>query len=389
VGPIAGYGSTLGQFGSGLAILIGHLRGTTVGLFAPAQNSPGSGSEVRYQPSVRLVYTFDPANPLQILRILTALRQWEPSLIVFDLTPTTLGKSTLPNLTLMILPLLSRVIGGQEVVAVLHNSATTTDYGQLGYVRLYDKLRGRALRLLEFCLFTTVQTVFLLQSYQRRAQLVTKSQVGFDPFWFVEGIPSLTTRESPLTEVVTRKPGSDKKPTILMHGNWGPQKDIEAALRALRELKSHKDFHLQISGKLNPSFPSYYTEFERAVLQFADLSLELLGELNERQVREAFTRADVVVLPYRTSGGRSGVIELAKLYDCKVVAPRLREIEDQTAGRPGVILFESGQILEGITEALSQVSCEQDSQIDFRLKVRAALECARDLLQRGHKVPGS
>ena len=90
-------------------------------------------------------------------------------------------------------------------------------------------------------------------------------------------------------------------PVILLHGFWGPQKNIEFALETLKSLKDNNyKFHLIISGGINVHFPKYelYPKFEASLVSEEPwLIITVLANTDERMGIKSPSKFIKLLLP--------------------------------------------------------------------------------------------
>jgi glycosyltransferase involved in cell wall biosynthesis len=122
---------------------------------------------------------------------------------------------------------------------------------------------------------------------------------------------------------------------VLMFGHMGPSKGLSTLLKAFEELVTEKnDVKLVIAGASHPNFPGYLESYGKIFIPKVDF----LGYVHEEDLAKVFGIADVVVLPYLTATGTSGVFHLACSYGKPVVASDLPEIREMVAEGAAALL---------------------------------------------------
>lgn len=164
-----------------------------------------------------------------------------------------------------------------------------------------------------------------------------------------------------------------------MHGFWGPQKNIEMSLSALKKLKEEgKKFRLVISGGVNKHFPEYERKFNDLVNSYSDIIDEYLGTVTEKDIMKIFINANLLILPYNAPGGLSGVLEQAIFYDLPTIAIDFPEFEEQAIGTSCVKLVNSDNFFSTLANYLQFVADER--KINIRDKIIKAIVNVRQLL---------
>ena len=171
-------------------------------------------------------------------------------------------------------------------------------------------------------------------------------------------------------------------PTILMHGSWGPQKNIELGLMVLKKLKSEGEkFRLVISGGLNHHFPEYKRKFQEFLHSYSNVIYEYLGPVTEINIMKIFLKASLLILPYNTPGGFSGVLELAIFFEVPTIAIDFPEFREQATGINFVRLVDSEDGLKLIIKELLSGSTVKNIEIAVNKKIHQAVNNILPLLE--------
>lgn len=138
---------------------------------------------------------------------------------------------------------------------------------------------------------------------------------------------------------------------ILMFGHISPYKELPIILEAFRKLsKEREDLKLIVAGSSHPNFPGYLERFRDSANQ---AGVEYLGYIEEELTR-LFASAELVVLPYLTATGTSGVFHLACGHGKPVIASDLPEIREMIAEGASALLVPPGDP-EALKEAIKRV----------------------------------
>lgn len=240
-----------------------------------------------------------------------------------------------------------------HIQTIYHNSVFTNDARRLGYDSAFDKLRLFLLRIVERTLFKNVPTFVLLKLYKHRIEeSIGKNQVQLLPIRYLEAITTLYINK--VLNKETLKIEKKDAPTILMHGSWGPQKNIELGLSSLRNLKKQGiKFKLIISGGTNHHFSNYEEKFHELLASYSDVINEYLGPIDERRILEIFLDTSLLILPYNTPGGHSGVLEQAIFYETPTVVLDFPEYREQAKGVASVKITSKTDFEKSIYEMLT------------------------------------
>jgi glycosyltransferase involved in cell wall biosynthesis len=199
-------------------------------------------------------------------------------------------------------PILFR-LSGKRVVVTLHNMPDFVDVQKISgnyHIGFGARLLGR-LAVWLYCRANVVcVTVKHYEQYLRskyRARVVFVEHGCYEPTEF--------------SQSRTRK--------ILAFGYITPYKDYETLFRAFRRVASFDpSAQLVIAGTSHPFFPEMLSRVKNAGTDVPNLSF--VGHVEEDQISGLFDSAAVVVLPYLTSTGTSGVFHMACCHGRAVIA---------------------------------------------------------------------
>ena len=179
-------------------------------------------------------------------------------------------------------------------------------------------------------------------------------------------------------------------PTILMHGSWGPQKNIELGLMTLNKLKREGvKFRLVISGGLNPHFPEYKRKFQELLHCYSEVIDEYLGPVTEKDIMKIFLDAHLLILPYNTPGGHSAVLEQAMFFEVPNIAIDFPEFREQANGTSNVKLVSHAEFPFALACCLESLEGMRKIYINGKImlvgaNIRRILDYAMDT--KGKKI---
>ena len=138
-------------------------------------------------------------------------------------------------------------------------------------------------------------------------------------------------------------------PQILLHGFWGPQKNIEFALQTLKSLKdSNYKFNLIISGGINVHFPEYKKYFKDILNKYNDIISNYLGYVPEKNLMGLFVNADLILMPYNVPGGQSGVLEMSSFFGNNVICLDFPEFREEVKDDDNIVLVDKNNFYKEI-----------------------------------------
>jgi glycosyltransferase involved in cell wall biosynthesis len=249
-------------------------------------------------------------------RLLSAIQKVKPDVVWFNMGFSTFARSPLAALLSITSPAMARALGFYTHVT-LHTLFERINLKDSG-VRMEHayKLGGHiATRVLLGANDVSV----LLPSF--RAELIHKYGVDASRVHFQ---PHGTFSAGSTTGRLYR---ARRKRIILAFGYWGTYKRVDLLLRSFCAA-SEELLHLRllIAGLTHPGNPGY---LESLHAQYADrLDIKFLGYVREDDVPDLFRRADLVVLPYSSAAGTSGVVHQACEWGVPMLAADIPEMQE-------------------------------------------------------------
>jgi glycosyltransferase involved in cell wall biosynthesis len=140
-------------------------------------------------------------------------------------------------------------------------------------------------------------------------------------------------------------------PELLFFNTLAPYKGLEVLLAAYRLLLTRNPaLRLTIAGAEHPRFPGYSQSLQG---EYAGLAgIRWLGQVPENSLRELFSRAQIVALPYTASTGSSSVLYRAAMWGRAMVASDLAETKSVAVERGLTVEFFSNRDPAGLARAI-------------------------------------
>jgi len=244
-------------------------------------------------------------DPRNAQRLLAQIRQIDPDVVWFNLLFTTFGHNPLAAFCGLATPLLTRLKGHYTHVT-LHHLMEAVDLNDAGvrFPRLYRAAGAMATRMLLMSNSLTVlmpnYRKILMEQYGRGIVQLRAHGILTRPEY-----PEFARRGNPVQR-------------ILAFGKWGTYKRLEPMIKAFQQLSAGMpNVKLVVAGGDHPRTPGYVASIAR---QFEnDSRIEFTGYVPEESVPELFRTASVVVMPYSSSTGSSGVAHVACAFGLPII----------------------------------------------------------------------
>jgi glycosyltransferase involved in cell wall biosynthesis len=371
-----------GNSTTGFALLWASLPSVqSVEVFAPvgSQLPPGAPpGKIRIRPAWQL------DSPRSLRQVARAIEAAAPGLdrIAFNIHLTSFGRRPWTNVTGLLLPGRVARRTGRRPLVFLHHLLETQDVGPLGYRP--TAFTRWLVRFLERRLLRRTRVVVPLASQATRVEEVFGVRPDHVMPAFVEAVPSGILRPA------GADPGADRgtEPLgapirVLLFGYWGPQKEVEGVLGDLAEVHARgAAVRVTVSGEVNVNFPEFAARLARARSTLDPSVFQFRGGIPETDVPSVLAAHDVLLLPYRATGGYSGAMNLAAPSGIGIVAydlPQLRETASELGIPVEFIPPRDVAALERAIRSARTRGAKGPPPTDFRAKAVAA---AQDLLDR-------
>ena len=368
VGDFLNHGKSLATTGTSIVFLLSMMEEIeTIDIYCPIENK--SVESITLPSKVRVIETYRYDKASSLVKLL-GVQHSSYDKIIFNLLPTAFGSSSITNAFGICIPIiLVRLFRMNSVEVVYHNSAFTNDIRKLGYTSIYDRFRSRMLRIIEASIFKNVPTFVLLKIYKDQIHTaLKKDKVRYLNAKYLEAIATVFLNNMHGMDIISL--GKDKNiPNILLHGSWGPQKNIELGIETLNKIRNDGvKFNLTITGGMNHHFPEYEKHFMEILdkYHFADC---YKGPVTEKEIFTLFTTSDLLLLPYNTPGGHSGVLEQTIFFEVPTIAIDFPEYREQAEGIKTIALVSSAGFYEALREYLLKGSSPKSIKIKEKLEI--------------------
>jgi glycosyltransferase involved in cell wall biosynthesis len=251
---------------------------------------------------------------LNPLRLLTHIAKHKPDVVWFNIGFSTFARNPVAAFLSLTVPAFTRMAGIYTHIT-LHTIFERIDLADAGirWPSLY-RLAGRlATRLL----LLSGDVSVLLPSFQ--ADLIRdygkSARVHYRPHGTFEGAARTRTRRADTGQRI-----------ILAFGYWGTYKRLETLLESMNAVSSAvPNAMLVVAGTNHPSTPGYLESLQQ---KYTGQAVRFHGYVPEGDLPSLFEISSVLVLPYSSAAGTSGVMHQACQYGLPIVATSIPEIQE-------------------------------------------------------------
>ena len=288
------------------------INGQSTDITAPASANSWA-AQTRFIPCWRF------NSSLNSWRILRAVQQSKPDVVIFNIQFASFGDRKIPAALGLMAPALLRLCG-VPTVALLHNIMETVDLKSAGFN--YSPLLERVIRLIGWIVTSLVLRANCVAVTIPKYVEILEERYGANNVLLAPH-GSFASELLPPTFDLPQGPLQ-----IMTFGKFGTYKRVETLVEAfhLLQAKHNEALELVIAGTDSPNSPNY---LENVAKQYANVpNIRYTGYVREEDVPHIFGEAAAVVFPYSSTTGSSGVLHQAGEYGKAVVLPRIGDLAE-------------------------------------------------------------
>ncbi len=300
-------------------------------------------SEAGCKVTIKECWTFNSYK--NILNVTKAISQVKPQAVLFNLQFMKFGDKKIAAALGLMLPLVCKLKKIPNIV-LLHNILEEVDLGSAGFTsnkfmqKIYSFIGTSLTRLI-------LQADVVAVTMQKYVAILEKKyhvkNIKLIPHGTFE-IPDEPDYNIP-TEPMQ----------IMTFGKFGTYKKVEGMIEAVAQVRKSTGLNLEvvIAGTDNPNVPGYLAKVQADYKHVPQV--RFTGYVEEYEVPMLFNQSAVVVFPYTSTTGSSGVLHQAGSYGKAVVMPDLGDLAllVQDEGYKGEF-FEPTSV-ESLAEAIKNI----------------------------------
>lgn len=249
--------------------------------------------------------------------LVKVMKQHKVDCVLFNIQFLSFGDKKVPAAIGLLGPLWSR-LNKIPAVTLLHNITETVDYKSAGITDskvmqwIYSAI-GTVLTRVVLC---TNRLAVTLPKYVRI--LNKKYKVNN-----VRCIPHGTFEQPPVPDYSPKE-----KLQVMTFGKFGTYKKVEEMIEAVEIVRKRtgKEIEIVVAGTDNPNVKGYLDSVQKQYEHVPDM--RFTGYVEEEDVPTIFGDSTVVVFPYTSTTGSSGVLHQAGSYGKAVVLPNIGDLKE-------------------------------------------------------------
>ncbi|MFD1017351.1 glycosyltransferase [Winogradskyella rapida] len=251
-----------------------------------------------------------------IISVTKAINATAPDAVLFNLQFMKFGDKKVAAALGLMLPLVCKLKKIPNIV-LLHNILEEVDLGSAGFTsnKLMQKLYGFIGTSLTKLILKADTVAVTMQKYVNILEVKYLAPnvklIPHGTFEIAEK-PNYNLPEGPMQ--------------IMTFGKFGTYKKVEGMIEAVEMVraKTGMDLEVVIAGTDNPNVPGYLAKVQADYKHVPQV--RFTGYVEESEVPTLFNESAVVVFPYTSTTGSSGVLHQAGSYGKAVVMPDLGDL---------------------------------------------------------------
>lgn len=283
------------------------------------------------------------------ISIIKNIRKYKADIALFNIQFLSFGDKKVAGALGLFAPALNRLLGIPSVV-LLHNITETVDYESAGITTnplmkmIYNGIGTVLTKILLMSNLMAVTMPKYVRILEKKYKATNVAVIPHGSFEIVD-LPALVP---------------NKKKQIMTFGKFGTYKKVEEMIEAVELVRKRtgEEMEIVIAGTDNPNVKGYLAGVQE---QYKDVKdLRFTGYVEEEDVPKIFSDSTVVVFPYTSTTGSSGVLHQAGSYGKAVVLPNIGDLKEliEEEGYRGEYFQPSD--VEGLANAIEKLVCDEE-----------------------------
>ncbi len=253
---------------------------------------------------------------LNVLTIARAVKASRPDAILYNLQFMKFGDNKIAAALGLFSPWLSKLMNVKTTV-LLHNIMETVDLDSAGFAS--NKIKAKAYNLIgEFLTRVVLKADRVALTISKYVAILEEKYQADNCVLIPHGTFEIPTEPSYKTLSGPLK--------IMTFGKFGTYKKVEILIDAVEEVRTRtgRELEIIIAGTDSPNTPGYLEAVKKSYNEVNNLTFT--GYVEEEDVPIIFSESSMVVFPYTSTTGSSGVLHQAGSYGKAVVMPDIGDL---------------------------------------------------------------
>ncbi|CAM1368205.1 glycosyltransferase [Tenacibaculum xiamenense] len=274
-----------------------------------------------------------------------AIKKYKPDNVLFNLQFMKFGDKKIPAALGLLLPKVIKMRGTPNTV-LIHNILEAVDLESAGFTK------NPILKVIYNIIGYTL-TRFIL-SANTVAVTIPRYKGILEKKYKAKNIEVIPHGTFEVAEKPDYKDSYERK-KVMTFGKFGTYKKVEILIEAVEQARKStgEKIEIVIAGTDNPNTIGYLESIRKKYKHVPDITFT--GYVPEEDVERIFVESTVVVFPYTSTTGSSGVLHQAGSYGKAVILPNIGDLKTlmQDEGYAGEFFDpESSDSLAGAIEAI-------------------------------------
>ncbi|GAA3612085.1 glycosyltransferase [Flavivirga amylovorans] len=251
-----------------------------------------------------------------IIKVTQAINQTKPDAVLFNLQFMKFGDKKIAAALGLMLPWVCK-LKKIPTIALLHNIMEEVDLESAGFTsnKIMKKIYGFIGATLTRLILKADVVAVTMQKYvdvlEEKYKVKNVKLIPHGTFEILEE-PSFNVPLQPFK--------------VMTFGKFGTYKKVENLIEAVEAIRRYSNLNLEIviAGTDNPNTPGYLESVKKAYSHVEGLTFT--GYVEEQDVPKLFKESALVVFPYTSTTGSSGVLHQAGSYGKAVVMPDIGDL---------------------------------------------------------------
>jgi len=252
-----------------------------------------------------------------VVSIIKNIRKYKADIALFNIQFLSFGDKKIAGALGLLAPVLNRMLGVPSIT-LLHNITETVDYESAGITKnpvmkmIYNGIGTILTKILLMSNLMAVTMPKYVKILEKKYKAKNVALVPHGSFEIVD-LP---------------KVNKSKKKQVMTFGKFGTYKKVEEMIEAVELVRDRtgEELEIVIAGTDNPNVKGYLDGVKKKYSHVKDITFT--GYVEEEDVPRIFSESSVVVFPYTSTTGSSGVLHQAGSYGKAVVLPNIGDLKE-------------------------------------------------------------